>query len=186
MTKAELREQIARQVEALPPDYCRQADAEICRWVIQSRAYQRARTVFCYVGTDREIDTTPLLRAALQDGKVLAVPLCTGRGVMEARQLQGLGDLVSGRYGILAPKLECPLVEPEDFDLAIMPCATGNAAGQRLGYGGGYYDRYLPRTRCVTMLLCRGRLVTENIPTDEHDVPMGCLVTEAGMIACHI
>ena len=182
MTKAELREQIARQVEALPPDYCRQADAEICRWVIQSRAYQRARTVFCYVGTDREIDTTPLLRAALQDGKVLAVPLCTGRGVMEARQVQGFSDLVSGKYGILAPKLHCPLVEPQDFDLAIVPCCTGNARGQRLGYGGGYYDRLLPQLRCPTALICREQLMSEEVPVEEHDMHCTMLITEKGIL----
>ena len=93
-------------------------------------------------------------------------------------------DLVSGKYGILAPKLHCPLVEPQDFDLAIVPCCTGNAKGQRLGYGGGYYDRYLPLVQCPTMLLCRSRLVTEDIPTEPHDQVMTYLVTEKGVTLC--
>ena len=125
-----------------------------------------------------------LLHALLSDGKTVALPLCREKGVMEARRIEGMGDLVSGEYGILAPRLTCPLVEPEALDLALIPCSTGNGAGQRLGYGGGYYDRYLPRTRCPKMLLCRYQLVREDIPVEEHDVLMDYLVTEKGIIKC--
>lgn len=182
--KSKLRAEIAARVKNLSPVYCREADEAICRLVLQSEAYQSARTVFCYVGAEREINTTPLLRAALRDGKTVAVPLCLEKGVMEARQIQGLSDLVTGKYGILAPMLQCPVVEPEAFDLALIPCSTGNANGQRLGYGGGFYDRYLPRTHCPTMLLCRSRLVVEDIPVEPHDVPMTYLVTERGIVTC--
>ena len=95
-----------------------------------------------------------------------------------------MGDLVSGKFGILAPKLQCPLVPPEEIDLALVPCCTGNAGGQRLGYGGGYYDRFLPRTGCPALLLCRGQMVREDLPMDGHDVVMDYLVTEKGITAC--
>ena len=109
MTKQTLRAEVSARVKNLSPTYCREADAAICRWVTQSAQYQEARTVFCYVGTEREIDTMALLRDALRDGKTLAVPLCLPeKGLMEARRIEGLGDLVSGRYGILAPRLDCP------------------------------------------------------------------------------
>ena len=75
-------------------------------------------------------------------------------------------------------------VPPEDLDLAIVPCCTGNARGQRLGYGGGYYDRYLPGTRCPTMLLCRHQLEREDIPLEPHDVRMDYFVTERGLTDC--
>ena len=185
MTKQTIRAEVSARVKNLSPTYCREADAAICRWVIQSAQYQKAKTVFCYVGTEREIDTMALLRAALRDGKTLAVPLCLPeKGYMEARRIEGLGDLVSGRYGILAPKLNCPVVAPEAIDLAIVPCCTGNAKGQRLGYGGGYYDRYLPRTGCPTMLLCRHQLEREDLPVDEHDVMVDYFVTERGVVNC--
>ena len=184
MTKGELRAQLADQVKNLSPVYCREADEAICRGVLHSRPYQDARTVFCYVGTDREVDTMPILRAALQEGRTVAVPLCTAPGVMEARQITGVGDLVTGKYGILAPRAACPVLEPGDIDVAVVPCCTGNGRGERLGYGGGYYDRYLPLTRCPTLLLCRSRLVREDIPTEEHDVRMNYLVTELGVREC--
>ena len=136
MNKRDLRAEIARAVAALPPDYCRRADEAICRAVLASAEYRRAGTLFCYVGTDREIDTRPILAAALRDGKTLAVPLCVGRGIMEARRIGGLEELVPGKYGIPAPHPGCPLVEPGEIDLALIPCCTGNRRGQRLGYGG--------------------------------------------------
>ena len=118
MTKSELRALIARQVAALPPDYCREADGAICRHVLDWEVYRQAKAVFCYVGTDREIDTRPILRDALDRGKVLAVPLCVAKGVMEARQIRSLENLVPGKYGILEPGPDCPLVAPEALDLA--------------------------------------------------------------------
>lgn len=184
MTKKELRAKVADAVKNLSEDYCHEADAAICRHVINSPMYSKARTIFCYVGNAREIDTFPLLRAALADGKIVATPLCTGKGIMEARQIQGLGDLVSGKFDILAPKLECPVVKPEDFDLAIVPCSSGNAKGQRLGYGGGFYDRYLPKTDCPKILLCRSKLVEPEIPVEEHDLVMDYLATENGVVLC--
>ena len=159
---------------ALPPDYCRGADGAICRHVLDWEVYRQAKAVFCYVGTDREIDTRPILQDALDRGKVLAAPLCVARGAMEARQIRSLEDLVPGKYGILEPRPDCPLV----------PCSTGSRSGRRLGYGGGYYDRFLPRTTCPKALLCRGRLVREDIPTEDHDQLMDFLVTEEGLTSC--
>lgn len=184
MTKQTLRADVAARVKNLSPIYCREADEAICRCVVQSEVYGKAETIFCYVGTAREIDTMRLIHIMVRDGKKVAVPLCVEKGVMEARRIEGMGDLVSGRYGILAPRLQCPVVRPEDLDLAIVPCCTGNARGERLGYGGGYYDRYLAQTRCPAMLLCRHQLEQENIPMERHDILMDYFVTERGVVAC--
>ena len=184
MTKQELRKQIATEVKALSGEYCERADAAICEAVRASELYQKAQTIFCYIGTDREIDTKALLLAALADGKRLALPLCVGKGIMEARQIRSLGDLVNGKYDIPAPGLECPVIEPEAFDLVIVPCSTGNHKGQRLGYGGGFYDRYLGKTNAPKVLLCRKELVKDDIPVEEHDLIMDYLVTEDGLHDC--
>lgn len=184
MTKQTLREEVAARVKNLSSTYCREADESICRLVIQSDAYDKARTVFCYVGTEREIDTMRLIHIMMRDGKRVAVPLCTAKGRMEARLIEGMGDLVSGKYGILAPRLQCPMVRPEDLDLVIVPCCTGNARGERLGYGGGYYDRYLPQTKCPAFLLCRHQLERDDIPLEEHDILLDYFITERGMVEC--
>ena len=184
MTKQELRAVIAAEVKALDSEYCKTADAAICRAVQDSELYRKADTIFCYIGTDREIDTKALLNAALSDGKRLALPLCVGKGIMEAREIRSLDDLVNGKYDIPAPAVSCPVVEPGEFDLVIVPCSTGNGKGQRLGYGGGFYDRYLSRTNCPKVLLCRQKLVKDEIPVEEHDLIMDFLATENGLICC--
>ena len=181
MTKQTIRAEVTARVKNLSPTYCREADAAICRWVIQSAQYQKAKTVFCYVGTEREIDTMRLIHVIMRDGKNVAIPLCVERGVMEAKRIAGVGDLVSGRYGILEPRLECPVVQPEELDLVIVPCCTGNARGERLGYGGGYYDRFLARYRGGTVLLCREKLIREEIPVEPHDYPVPWVLTERGL-----
>lgn len=186
MTKGELRREVALAAQALPESYCREADEAICRHVVESGLFSRAKTVFCYVGTAREINTRPILLAALAAGKTLAVPLCTGKGIMEARRIRSLEELRPGKYGILEPLSHCPVVEPRKLELILVPCCTGNARGQRLGYGGGFYDRYLEDTGCPAVLLCRGRLVRESIPVEEHDRTMDHLVTEAGMVPAGI
>ena len=149
MTKQELRKLIAGRVKNLSPVYCREADAAICRGVLQSELYRRARVLLCYVGSAREIDTSALLHAALRDGKVLALPLCVEKGVMEARQIAGLGDLVSGKYGILAPKLTCPVVEPEALELVVVPCAAGNERGEVFG---GHLNSAVVSATCELVL----------------------------------
>lgn len=182
--KRELREQRIRDALSLPIEYRTAADASICRVVLESGLFSAAQTILCYAGTNREIDTTLLLQGTIGAGKRLCLPLCTGNGIMEARCIDSLSQLSVGRYGILAPEPSGIRVLPEELDLVIVPCCTGNGKGQRLGYGGGYYDRYLPQTQCPTLLLCRSRLLTERIPMDVHDVLMDYLVTECGITAC--
>lgn len=184
MTKKELRAVIAAEVAALDSVYCEKADAAICAAVTESELYRNAHTMFCYIGTDREIDTKALLLRALRDGKRLALPLCVGKGIMEAREIRSLDDLVAGKFGIPAPGEHCPVIEAEEFDLVIVPCSSGNQKGQRLGYGGGFYDRYLGKTRCPKVLLCRKALSKEEIPTEEHDLVMDYFVSEDGMVCC--
>ncbi len=182
--KLTLRKEIADAVRALSPDYCRAADDKICRHVAASAPFQKARTVLCYVGTQREIDTRSLLETILHAGKTLAVPLCIKKGVMEARAVRSIDELCPGSFGILEPEPSAVFVSPESIDLAIVPCCTGNERGERLGYGGGYYDRYLLQTHCPTMLLCRDAIRREAIPVEAHDLRMEYFVSERGCIHC--
>ena len=140
--------------------------------------YQEASTVFCFVGTIHEIDTRPILADALATGKRLCVPLCVGKGIMELRQIHSLEELSTGAYGILEPPEESPVVCPDEVDLAILPCLTCNHLGQRLGQGGGYYDRFLSGYRGGTVLLCREKLIREEIPLEPHDYPVPWVLTE--------
>ena len=85
-------------------------------------------------------------------------------------------------YGILEPKRTCELVTAEQIDFAVVPCLSFDRAGRRLGQGGGYYDRLLPHLHCPTCLICRERLMSDAVPTEEHDCRCTLYITERGVM----
>ena len=118
----------------------------------------------------------------LADGKRLCVPLCTAPGVMECRQVLALSELAPGTYGIPEPPAAAPLVPAEEIDLAIVPCASASPDGDRLGRGGGYYDRFLRRCTGDALLLCREALLRAHIPQEPHDIRLPAVITERGRL----
>ncbi len=133
--------------------------------------YQAAQTVFVFVGARHEPDTLPLIKQMLADGKIVCVPRCEAQsGVMFARRILSIDALSPGHFGILEPDAGAALVPPNAIDLAVMPCLSADGSGGRLGYGGGYYDRFLQNTRCFKVVLCRKELVLDAIPMDAWDI----------------
>ena len=179
--KAALRRRLAAREQAMTQRERELSDRAIIYHVTRTEEYRRARTVFAFVGCGREIGTRALLERILSEGKELCVPLCTGPGRMECRRVQDLSVLRPGSYGIPEPPPEAPAAEPEDIDLAIVPCVGAAADGRRLGRGGGYYDRFLASYRGGTVLLCREKLIREEIPVTPLDYPIPWVLTEAGL-----
>ena len=85
-------------------------------------------------------------------------------------------DLESGKYGILEPKQYCKLVYPEEIDVAIIPCLSCNAEGYRIGYGGGFYDRYLRNQQFLKIAICYEELILDEIPTDSYDEKVDIII----------
>ncbi len=204
--KRQLRARLLAERHKLPQVYRRAADGAIRLRLKQMEAYRMARTVFCYVSVAEEVDTRQLIADMLADGKCVAVPRCSAgksetagdevrrgetgdggrrKGYMEAYEITSPDDLVPGAYGIPEPKAYCRPVRPEEIDLCVLPCLCVGTGGVRLGYGGGYYDRYLPRLRqdAVCAALCRERLLGAEPPAEPHDRPVGLTVTEGRVIA---
>lgn len=175
-----LRRELAKAERALTPAEKSASDAAILHHVVNTTVYHRARTVFAFVGRGDEIDTLPLLRQVLADGKRLCVPLCTAPGIMECREVTDLSVLRPGAYRILEPPAEAPLVASTDIDLAIVPCAGASPNGRRLGRGGGYYDRFLAEYAGEALLLCRQALLRLGIPWEAHDILIPAVITEQG------
>lgn len=177
-----LRKQIREKIAHLDPDYCLWADTRIREWILNWEYFQRAETIFCFVGTDREIDTKLLIQEALDQGKRVAVPKCISKGIMEARQIRSISELVSGSYGIEEPGEAAGLIDPKEISLALVPCLTCSEDGRRLGYGGGFYDRYLKQVPGIHAVLCRGRLMEDKIPWEPHDCLMDAIIREDGIL----
>lgn len=143
--KQQLRRRQKAAFGALDRCLRRQADEKICKKLLSLPSYQKAKTVFCFVPMQDEVDVTPFLQAVLQSGRRLAVPLCLEQGQMEAREITGLSQLQAGAYGILEPPRQAAVVLPQEIDFAVIPGLGFDADGGRLGRGGGYYDRYLDK-----------------------------------------
>lgn len=109
--------------------------------------FKKAKVVGCFASTKGEIDTKPLLAVACSLGKTLALPKVTGTSTMDFFQAAP-DKLVPGAYGILEPPDGAKLILPNQIDLLLIPAQAVDAEGWRLGQGGGYYDRYLPKTNC--------------------------------------
>ena len=177
--KAALRRVMKARIAALDAAYDKAAGEGIVRRLTAHPAWAAADSVFCYVGRRGEIDTRPLLRAALEAGKTLAVPLCMGPGMMQARAVRSLEELApAGPYGIPEPPAGAPEVPPQRLALCVLPCLAAAPDGTRLGYGGGYYDRYLEYYQGPAILVCPDRLLQPRVPVGLHDRRVPIVATE--------
>lgn len=179
-----LRRQIMETIRSLPPEYARAADAKILSTLLCLKEYRAAETVFCFLGTSHEIQTAPFLEQILSDGKKLAVPLCISKGIMEARQITALSELVPGFYGLSEPASDAPPVPPSQIDLAVIPCLTCDRQGRRLGHGGGYYDIYFSANPGIRgVLICREKVMAPDLSSvcEPHDLIFPTVISESGI-----
>lgn len=178
MTKSQLRG-VCRKIRAeLPEEYFTEAGEMIVSHLLESPVYVNAKSVFCYVSVPSEPPTMGIIQDALSKGKQVWVPRCVSEGIMEAVRIDSPEVLQPGKYGILEPS--CGQVAPPEmsFDLAIVPCVSASVSGKRLGHGAGYYDRFLEEHKCVSICLCYGRLIREDIPVESTDVLMDYVITD--------
>ncbi|MGE5673581.1 MAG: 5-formyltetrahydrofolate cyclo-ligase [Mycobacterium leprae] len=188
MEKAALRKQMIEQRLALSPDERQARSCAAQAALLASEAFASARRLLLYVAFRGEVGTEAIVAAAAKAGKELVLPR-----VEKATHKLWLhrwdGDwfgLHNGTYGIQEPCAVWPLVEPGSIDLVVVPGAAFDRLGGRLGYGGGYYDRLLPlirtgNSRAKLIGLAYDLQVVEAIPTEEHDVRLDGVATEAGL-----
>ena len=148
--------------------------------ILSSPEYRNAGTIFIYKAVKGEVRLDALESAALLEGKRLVYPLCLRDGGMSALRPLGEGAWIRGRFGIPepVPELSEP-VAPADIDLVICPCAAFDFRGFRLGMGGGYYDRFLPKCRNARIAAAAFEVQqADSIPGEPWDVAMELVFTE--------
>lgn len=184
--KIRLRRELLPRRRALTETQRAQMSRDLFARVQKSVFYAKARNIFCYLSLPEEVQTDCFLAEMLSAGKKVFVPLITGRGRMEAVQLFSLQDLLPDAYGIRTVREDrrqlCP---PEKIDCIIVPGAAFGPKGERLGMGGGYYDRFFLRAvnafRAGVAFSCQ---LAEGIPMHSHDGKVDVIVTEKEIIAC--
>lgn len=153
--------------------------------LLTSKEYKEAKVIMCFVSFKDEVMTHNIIKTALKDGKILAVPYVEkGNKEMVAAKIENFNELKEGFYGILAPlKDKLNIMDPKDIDLVISPGVAFDKEGYRVGYGGGFYDRFLKNTREDVKIIALGfdLQVIDEAPRGPFDIPVHGLITESGI-----
>lgn len=179
--KANRRKVLLDRAKSLPLSYFQEAGKKMADHFLASDCYAQASVFFAYASMKREADSFYLLERILKDGKRLALPRCLNKGQMEAVEIFHLSDLEIGAYGIMEPKPSCPVVEKKKLDLIYAPCLSANWKGQRLGKGGGFYDRFLADFSGIVLVACPKKLLDPTLPAGPLDQPASLILTEDGL-----
>lgn len=175
--KKALRQQmLARLKEAAAADPQGARSAELRRRLSTLLTATTPQTVAIYAPLPHEVDLLPLLREHPQHRYVF--PRCLKEHRMEFRVVRDpQSDLTAGAMGILAPTENCTAVQPQEIDLLVVPGVAFTLAGARLGYGGGYYDRYIPLCTRARVLACTfAEQLVDTLPTEPHDFTLPQLI----------
>ncbi len=177
LNKQELRKSVLETRTNFEDNYVHNISSRIISEVLLSEEYKTAKTIFCYVSFDKEVSTHSLIETMIQHNKNVCVPLCTDNGKMVPIKIQSMEDLTINSFGIMEPNTTSQLVSHDKIDLVIVPCICANVDGFRIGYGGGYYDRFLQEylefnQLSKALLLCYPDFLFDIVPHEEHDIPI--------------
>lgn len=179
--KAELRQKYRSLRQAMPQEIKTQKDEAIAAQVRRLWQYQRNNVLLIYVSTPIEVDTFRIIRQAWEDGKRVAVPRCVpDTRNMEFYYINSTDELSPGMFGVLEPDANPERLYVEsDGGLCIVPAFSYDWRGYRLGYGKGYYDRFLSRFEGNMVGICYSECVQRSLPHGRFDRPVELLVTES-------
>lgn len=171
MDKKALRSEIRRRKRAMTEAQITACSRDLTRQALACSLYRQARSIYGYLSYNQEVRTREFLQAALADGKRVAVPKVFG-DAMRFIWLEDLSAVAPGYAGIPEPIADGPEAD-DPRALVLMPGLAFDPAGHRLGYGGGFYDKFLTcEPSHPTLALCYGFQLLEHLDTDVHDVPV--------------
>ena len=171
MDKKELRRSIRERKRAMTEEEIVQRSEKLGKLFVQSEAYKNAKTIYGYLPYNQEGRTVPMLEQALKDGKRVAVPKVYG-DEMKFLYLDDLSKVSKGYAGIPEPIADEPVADDETA-LVLMPGLAFDPAGHRIGYGGGFYDKFLAaEPNHPTLALCYEFQMLPELHTEEHDIPV--------------
>ena len=171
MDKKSLRNAIRAQKRAMTEEEITAASEALVNAFLATDAYKQAKTVYAYLPYNQEVRTVPLVLQAWKDGKQVAVPKIYGEE-MRFLYITDMAQVAPGYSGIPEPIEDGPVAE-DPTALVLMPGLAFDKEGHRIGYGGGYYDRFLAQEPDhPTIALCYAFQVVPEIPTADFDIPV--------------
>lgn len=178
--KEELRQQLLNQRKSISEPEFYGASADIVEELKEQKEYQDAETIHCYVSMNerREVETRVLIKEMIERGKDVVVPVTNFEsGTLTHIRLKSFSDLEENKWGVLEPK-KGEEVTPEKIDLVIVPMVGGDEQCNRIGYGEGFYDRFLKDVRCPKIGLSFDITIVNQLPTENFDISLDKIITE--------
>jgi len=180
MQKEQIRKKYLQARKDLDPADAEKRSAEIIARLIGLPAFAAARGFLVYVASkDNEVDTKPLIRKLLKHIHPVLAPVAQPDGTLLWSRLRDMDELEPARFGILEPRPDAQrIVKPPSDAVAVVPGIAFSVEGWRVGYGGGYFDRFLATFKGGRIGLAYDIQIASHIPHAPHDVPMDFVVTE--------
>jgi 5-formyltetrahydrofolate cyclo-ligase len=183
-----IRTSILEKRNSLTPQQIKEAEQLIINNLMKLNEFIQSQNIFCYLSFRSEVPTKGIIAHCQQQGKNLYIPLC----VNETKEMIiSLYDhevkLSASNYGVLEPTKETiKIADREILDIAIMPGAVFDPRGYRIGYGAGYYDKFFAHMnkKIYKIALAFSFQIIDEVPADDFDIPVDCIVTEQGIIMC--
>ena len=180
--KDEIRAEYSARRSSMDPVEKKRRDDAICRAATSLASFRYAEYVLLYAATENEIQVQAIAEEALARGKKIAFPRCDKEAhTMQYHLVSSLDELARDSYGILEPPPSNPIYDPEnDLGSAVcfVPGLVYDKAGYRLGYGKGFYDRFLNNFPGLSVGVTFSELLSDNLPADIHDVPVNAIITD--------
>jgi len=171
MNKQELRKQIRAQKRAMTEEMIVEKSRQLGILFARSEAYRNAKSIYGYLPYNQEVRTVAMLEQAMKDGKRVAVPKCYG-DQMRFIYMEDLSLVENGYANIPEPIADAPVAD-DPTALVLMPGLAFTKEGNRMGYGGGFYDKFLAaEPNHPTVALCYDFQMVDYIPTEDYDIPV--------------
>ena len=172
MNKKEMRAQIRAKKRAMTENQIVSASARLGEQLRSCDLYKNAKTIYGYLPYNQEVRTVPMLEQAIRDGKRVAVPKCYGEEMRFLYITDFVNEVAPGYANIPEPIADEPVAD-DPTALVLMPGLAFDPMGHRIGYGGGFYDRFLAKEPDhPTLALCYGFQMVEHLQTEEFDIPV--------------
>ena len=176
--KSELRKQVLQEMKAIPRKQKQAIDQALTEGLLQHPFYQEAKIIAIYLSFPHEFQTQELIEQALKDGKKVLIPKTYPKGCMDF-VVYNPQQLVKTSFGLLEPQGDLEVVDASQIDLIHVPGLAFTTEGCRIGYGGGYYDRYLEHFTGHTLSTVYPCQVQDFIP-ENHDIPVQEVLIDEG------
>lgn len=179
--KRALRRTYSSLRQAISRNNGKQAATAICRNFTSSMAYRHSDTVLLYYSIKSEVDTQALIDEVLASDKRLALPVCRDNGEMIFKYINSRDDLTKGFFSALEPKEDCEEFRGAKHAICVIPAIVFDKKGYRIGYGKGYYDRYLTDPSIVKVGFIYHELFVDTLPKGRFDLSCDLVITEKGV-----